>query len=221
MGLNEIFVRRIRASRDELSERDAALAVPAQVGELRTKIEEYNALIRRRIADLVDSIGLIPAGEAPQETLLQNNNILLARGAHGGKTLLAEDTHMAGIGPGAVMDRQVIVRSDAVFDNVTFSQGSGDPLSTSTTTLIVGTSGTVVARNCIFEMHVDNPYFHVVIQAGGKAVFIGCVFRGGAAAPLDVIRHSGAAADVQVAYCHNKTPRPLANPAFVTLTGNI
>ncbi len=207
MGLNEIMVRRLGSQRERL-------------GDEGPRLTEFNALIRRKIGGIVDAIALVAAGIAPDEARESNNNILLGRGTHGGKTFTKPDTHMSGLGPGAVMDRPVVVAADVVFDGVTFSLTSHE--GPATATVRVEDGATMIARGCVFEQRLDAAFAHVSVVSGGQAILLGCVFRGGAAGPQPVVRHGALApALVQVAFCQNKTPRVLGSALAVTMTGNL
>ena len=80
----------------------------------------------------------------------------------------------------------------------------------------------MIFRGCTFERPADSVASMVTVEAGGKAVFIGCVFRGSGVSTLPLVAHGGGAASVQIAFCYNATPNPLL---FVvgnaTGTGNI
>lgn len=185
----------------------------------------FNALVRRRVFEMVESLGIIMPGEPVTEPNKRQNLLLLAPGAHGGNSFRKIDTELHALAPGAVLTKPLTIEEDAVIDGITFSGASGDvPLVT------VGTGTTVfrtVFRGCTFEKPTDDISAHVSITTGAKVILVGCVFRGSGSSATPVVDHPiGLATDVQIAFCSNKTnpggaPNTLGDPADVTLTGNI
>jgi hypothetical protein len=137
----------------------------------------FNTLMRRRVFDVMDSLGIIMPGEPAIEPLKKQNLLLLSPGAHGGITFSAA----AGTGP-----------------------------------LVTVSGGTTVFRGCTFEKPGDDTASQVSVASGPKAILLGCVFRGSGTTASRVVDHPvGAATDVQVAFCYNKTGNTLGNAADI------
>lgn len=181
----------------------------------RSKLGYYNLLVRRRLASAVESLGIIEPGNAMKEVKKKGNLFSLSPGSHGGAAMSMPDTEIHGLGPGAVVNRPVSFTSDAVVDGVTFSTGEG-PAS-----VRVNGTAVVVLRNCTFERPEDDVFSHIAVATGAKAIVLGCVFRGSGTTAVPVVNHGGAAANVQIGFCYNKTGNTLFTGGTATSTGNV
>ena len=180
----------------------------------------FNMLVRRRVNQTVESLGVVLPGNAMTEWKEKNNIFALAPGEHGGKILTKPDTEIHALAPGAIITKPLDINADAVIDGVTLMPPvvSGSLVTVRRQTPLP----TVVFRNCTFEQTADATSAHVTIESGPKVILIGCVFRGSGTTVTPVVDHPvGAATDVQVAFCYNNTGNTLGNAADVTLTGNV
>jgi hypothetical protein len=176
----------------------------------------FNTLVRRRMFEMMDSLGIIMPGESVAEPLKRQNLLLLAPGAHGGNIFKKPDTELHALAPGAVVTRPLFIEDDAVIDGVIFSAAAG------TGPLVTVSGGTTVFRGCTFEKPEDDTASQVSVTSGPKAILLGCIFRGSGTTASRVVDHpAGAATDVQVAFCYNKTGNTLGNAADITMTGNL
>lgn len=177
----------------------------------------FNMLVRRRISQTVESLGVVLPGSPMTEWMEKGNVFALSPGNHGGKILTKTDTEIHAPAPGAVITRPLDITADAVIDGVTVAPSSSEGI-----LVTVRAAAKVVFRGCTFEQPGAETSSHVNVEDGGKAVLIGCVFRGSATSASPVVAHpAGAATDVQVAFCCNKTGNALGLAADVTMTGNI
>jgi len=195
MSLNELIARGIR--------------------QQSNRFREHNEVVRRRVADAVDALGLVLPGESFRERLLKGNALALAPGEHGGSVLDKEDTALQGVAPGAALTRRLVVENDAVIENITVSTDEGDNC------VNVKSPATVVFRGCTFERPLTSATSVVAVDAGAKVVLLGCVFRGSATTAQPVVSHGGPAASVQIAFCYNKTGNTLFAGGTATGTGNV
>lgn len=188
------------------------------------KREFFNLIARRNLGATVNALNVVMPNEDMNEWKIKDNVFALSPGTHGGKTLTKKDSELHGLGPGATMSKPVLIEQDAVIDGLTIAirqqDGTGSMLSDPLIT--VKATAKVMIRNCTFEQRDSSEAAHIHIESGGKAVVIGCVFKGAATSSTPVVNHPvGAATDVQVAYCYNRTGNTLGSAADVTLTGNI
>ena len=202
MSLNEILVRNLRTG------------TGAQAGRL-LKLEEFNVLIRRRVQRIVDALGLTLPGEKLSEFKLQENTVTLA-GEHGGAVFDKPDTTVFGAGPGARMNKRVVIEADAIFDRITVSAPIEDARC-----VLVKSPAVVLFRGCVFERPDDATTPFVEVENGAKVTLLGCVFKGGGTTANPVVLHVGAAADVQIAFSYDRTGNALLfNVGTATGTGN-
>tara|TARA_R110000824_G_scaffold330135_2_gene516927 strand:+ start:1888 stop:2487 length:600 start_codon:yes stop_codon:yes gene_type:complete len=177
----------------------------------------FNMLVRRRISQTVESLGVVLPGNSMTEWMEKNNIFALSPGEHGGKVLTKVDTEIHAPAPGAVITRPLDITADAVIDGVMIAPSSSEGV-----LVTVRAAAKVVFRGCTFEQPGAETSSHITVEDGGKAVLLGCVFRGSATSASPVVAHpAGAATDVQVAFCYNKTGNTLGVGADVTMTGNI
>lgn len=181
----------------------------------RSKLGYYNLLIRRRLANAVESLGIIEPGNVMREVKKSGNLFSLSPGSHGGASMTMPDTEIHGLGPGAVVSRPVSFTEDAVVDGLAFSTGEG------AASVMVNGDAVVVLRGCTFERPGSDTGSHVAVANGAKVILLGCVFRGGGTTASPVVRHGGPAANVQIGFCYNKTGNTLFTAGTATSTGNI
>ena len=178
------------------------------------KVLQFNEQLRSENSAILATLNIQAAPASLEETATRNNAITLTSGNHGGVTLSVADTAIKGMPAGVFMTRKVTFNADAVVDGIHFtsSPSNEDEL------VVVGVASVVVFRNCTFEKFPTTSSTFVTIEAGGKAIFVGCVFRG---TPIsgDVIS-STVAADVQVVGSYNKTGNALGTVTSAAL-GNL
>ena len=174
--------------------------IPQQEGF--TKVGMFNQQVRDDIANVVAAIGI--GGPAPariEEAAPTNNAITLPAGRNFGCHLTVADTTIKALSAGCYMTRKVIIDEDAVFDGIHFatSEDSVDEL--------VNIRGTAVAvfRNCTFEKGASDPVTFFSVVSGAKALFVGCVFKGDPSLAGSLFDHGGAAGNIQIVGCYNKT----------------
>ncbi len=211
MSLVEILQRNTRTGRVL---HDAALLEAES-----TKLEEYNAIVRRKAMEAIEALALVLPGELFTEDRLIRNTKLLAPGSHGGAILTKMHTDLWAAGPGAYITKRVVIEQDAVLDGLVIS--TTDLVSGSDECVTVRAGATVIFRSCTFERPTDSTSSMVVVESTAKATLIGCVFRGSGTTSSHVVAHPvGAATDVQIAFCYNSTVNTLGVAADVTMTGN-
>ena len=200
MSLDELLVRQLNKGKRRRVDR----------------VEGFNKVLRRRISDIVKSLGVAMPGSPFREVRPSGNVALLAPGEYGGNTLSRPDSEIHALSPGTFMRRRLLIESDAVIDGMTLASREGDDC------VSISSPAVVLFRGCTFERPDDVASSFVTIATGAKAVFVGCVFRGGGTTALLVVSHAGAAANVQIAFSYNKTGSPtLFTAGTATATGNI
>jgi hypothetical protein len=211
MSLIEILQRNTRMGREQ---HDADL-----LDAESSKLEEYNAIVRRKAMEAIEALALVLPGELFTEDRLIRNTKLLAPGSHGGAILTKPHTDLWAAGPGAYITKRVVIEQDAVLDGLVIS--TTDLTAGSDECVTVRAGATVVFRGCTFERPTDSTSSMVVVESTAKATLFGCVFRGSGTTSSRVVAHPvGAATDVQIAFCYNSTVNTLGVAADVTMTGN-
>jgi|15BtaG_2_1085339.scaffolds.fasta_scaffold00240_6 hypothetical protein len=200
MSLDELLIRRRHERRG---------------AEAEVKAENYNLIVRRSVSDVVEAIGLTLPGSPLDERLTRNNVALMAPGSWGGKVLEKENSELHAISPGTFMRRRLVVGADAVIDGVSVFTVDG------TDCVNVKAGASVLFRGCTFQRDLDSDTSMVTIDAAAKVVFLGCVFRGSGTTVAPMVQHAGPAANVQIAFCYNKTGNTLFTAGTATGTGNI
>ena len=168
-----------------------------------TPVEAFNHQVRDDLAALVDTIELQIAPASFEEPLSSHNSITLSSGVHGGALLDKPDTHVKAVPAGVKMTRRAIFAVDAQVDGVRFTT----LFDTSGADSMVELKGTavVVFRGCTFDKAPADTPTYITVANGAKAIFTGCVFAGATGAAGDLFSHAGAAANVQLVGCYNKT----------------
>tara|TARA_R110002020_G_scaffold226824_1_gene437285 strand:- start:9355 stop:9945 length:591 start_codon:yes stop_codon:yes gene_type:complete len=164
--------------------------------------EVKNDGLQKEDRDLLYSLSLTQDSSPIEEKRLVNNRVTLSAGFFSGVTTRKTNTVVKAATGASLVDGQITVSADAVFDGVEFTSSSKNP-----GTLVVVKTGTVaVFRNCIFSKDIDTITNGTAISvaAGAKAIVTGCVFRGGNGSDVP-IANSAAAADVQIIGTYNKT----------------
>ena len=192
------------------------------------RLEFFNLVAQRNMGVTLGALNVVLPGSSMSEQNLKGNRFALAPGVHGGKIITRQDTELHGLGPGAIMSMPLTIEQDAVIEGLVISLSSEDRSGTATVPgaaeplVTVKAAARVVIRNCVFHQSANSTSAHVQVDDGGKAVLIGCVFKGTASSTTPVVDHpAGAATDVQVAFCYNRTGNTLGDAADVTMTGNI
>jgi len=174
--------------------------IPQQEGF--TKVEMFNQQVRDDVANVVAAVGIDgPAPARIEEPAPTNNAITLPAGRNFGCRIGVADTTVRALSAGCYMTRKVIIEADAVFDGIHFTS------STDNTDELINIRGTSVAvfRNCTFEKDASDKTTFVSVVAGAKAIFVGCVFKGDPSVAGNLFDHSGAAGNIQIVGCYNKT----------------
>lgn len=178
--------------------------------------EVKNSGLQKDDRDLLYSLGITMDTDPISEHRITNNAITLSAGKYAGATLKRANTQIRGITAFTIMEGLLTIEDDAVLDGIEFASSDKN------FGKLVDVKGSSVAvfRNCTFSKEVDGitDGTAVAVAAGCKAVFVGCVFRGGNVVDVP-ISNSAAAGDVQVVGCYNKTG--VAFGATVTTTGVI
>jgi len=178
------------------------------------KVIQFNEQLRSENSAILATLNLLPPPAPMEESSLTNNAITLTSGNHGGVTLTVEDTSIKGMPAGVFLTRKVTFNADATVDGVHFitSTDSLEELA------VVGPLATVVFRSCTFEKTPTSSSTFVSVAAGGRAIFVGCVFKG--TPPSGDVISNGVAADVQVVASYNKTGNALGTVTSASL-GNL
>jgi hypothetical protein len=168
-----------------------------------TPVEAFNHQVRDELADLIDTIKLLMAPASFEEPMSSHNPITLSSGVHGGALLTKADTHIKAVPAGVKMTRKAIFTVDAQVDGVRLTT----LFDTSGADSLVELNGTavVVFRGCTFDKAPADAATYITVANGAKAIFTGCVFAGTTGAAGDLFSHAGAAANVQLVGCYNKT----------------
>jgi len=176
------------------------------------KVSQFNEQLRSESATILATLNIEVAPASLEESAIRNNAITLTSGNHGGVTLAVDDTAIKGMPAGVFMTKKVSFDADAVVDGIHFtsSPDNSDELA------VIGGSATVVFRACTLEKFPTTGSTFVTVESGGKALFVGCVFRG--SPPSGDVISNAVAANVQLVGCYNKTGNPLGT---VTSTGGL
>ena len=178
------------------------------------KVIQFNDQLRSENSAILATLNISSPPASLEETTLTNNSITLTSGEHGGVTLDVADTQIKGMPAGVFMTRQVTFEADATVDGVHFitsEQNLGE-------LAVVGSSAVVVFRNCTFEKSDTATSTFVTVQTDGKAIFVGCVFKG--SPPSGDVISNGVAGNVQVVASYNKTGNALGTVTSASL-GNL
>lgn len=165
---------------------------------------------RRESASIVDGLASVAvrSGNPVQEPRKANNAVLLLNGAHVGFKLEKDGTRVDGQ-PGSSVGKQSSFSASATVTGVQFVRANAqDALA------VLSATADVTFINCQFVRSTEDAADWVQIAAGGKARFIGCSFIGIAAGGT-VVNNAGAAGNVGIIGCSNKTGRPHANVTVV------
>lgn len=160
--------------------------------------EDVNRQIRHNASRV--SVSAQGAETAVDEIKKKDNHYLLRDGEHGGMSLSKPDTYVSGL-PGSKITGNVVLKEDARFVGVHFT---GDISSTSATS-------TAMFVSCRFEL--SNP---ITFVSGSKAHFVACVFSGSPS--TNVITNPGAAANINLTNCSNKTGVAVGTVTSVAVT---
>ena len=168
-----------------------------------SSIEVFNHQVRDDLSQLVESLNLQEAPADFEEPRGANNAITLSAWEHGGARLGKQDTQITGVPAGVRMTRALVIDADAQVNNVIFTTASTEGVAGE----MVDIRGTSVAvfRGCTFSKASTDEPTYIKVANGAKAIFVGCVFSGNVGASGDLFSHAGAAANVQLVGCYNKT----------------
>jgi hypothetical protein len=156
---------------------------------LSTSEENRNA----ELTNTVNSIGLTTPVDLIEEPKTSQNVITLSSGDFAGVKMKKEFTQLKSLG-GARFTSRAIFNSTTMVEGVTFTNSDE-----SVGILVeVSSAAKVMFRNCHFRLtKPDGAPVWVDIEDGAKVIFVGCVWSGNPAAG-HYVRHTGAAANVQV-----------------------
>jgi hypothetical protein len=178
------------------------------------KLIQFNEQLRSENSAILATLNMAMPPASLEEKALTNNSITLTSGEHGGVTLDVADTQLKGMPAGVFMTRKVTFEADATVDGVHFITSEQNPEELA----VVGGSAVVVFRNCTFEKSSTASSTFVTVQTDGKAIFLGCVFKG--SPPSGDVIINGVAGNVQVVASYNKTGNALGTVTSASL-GNL
>ena len=153
-----------------------------------------------QISDQVAQMGLLLNGSVLPEERLEGNSFNLVQGVYGAFDHTTDHNSVRGLVSGASFSKRCKV------SGVTFDDGASDPEAELVHVSIpTGTEKGVLFINCVFVRSPTSPAEHVLIDSGGKVIFIGCTFRGRSQSSGNVINNAGPAGNVQAIGCFNFT----------------
>lgn len=159
-----------------------------------------------QISDQVAQMGILLNGSVLPEERLEGNSFNLVQGAYGAFDHATDHNSIRGLVSGATFSKRCKVSGHATISGVTFTDEGSDPEAELVHVSIpTGTEKGVLFINCVFVRSPTSPAEHVLIDSGGKVIFIGCAFRGRSQSSGNVINNAGAAANVQAIGCFNFT----------------
>tara|TARA_R110000787_G_scaffold55641_6_gene128386 strand:- start:2311 stop:2919 length:609 start_codon:yes stop_codon:yes gene_type:complete len=179
-------------------------------------VDMANQNTRDALIDSVNSLQLLQSNEAMVESASSRNTFNLTTGEYGGGTLKKRDSNIYGTSGGSTIHTRLTLQNRHIVDNVRFANSvdSRDEL------VQVDSTAIVQFRNCVFERTITaNAPAWVIVDNGGTAVFIGCMFLGLGTGGV-IIDNGGALADVQVVGSYNGTGIAFAGVTWLAL-GNI
>tara|TARA_R100001594_G_scaffold38768_1_gene70178 strand:+ start:12947 stop:13555 length:609 start_codon:yes stop_codon:yes gene_type:complete len=179
-------------------------------------VDMANQNTRDALIGAVNSLDLLQSNEAMVENASSRNTFNLTAGEYGGGTLKKRDSNIYGTSGGSTIHTKLSLKNRHVVDTVRFANSADnrDEL------VVVGDSAVVQFRNCVFDRTITaNAPKWVIVDNGGMAVFIGCMFLGVGTGGI-VIENGGAAANVQVVGSYNGTGIAFAGVTSAAL-GNI
>tara|TARA_R100000353_G_scaffold28972_1_gene24130 strand:+ start:18029 stop:18634 length:606 start_codon:yes stop_codon:yes gene_type:complete len=175
----------------------------------------FNEIVRRKLGNIASALNLVMPGSKFEEPRIANNVSLFAPGEYGGISMTKVMSEAHAISPGTFFRKHADISANVVVDGLTLA--SEDELGCVT----VRAGYTAVFRGCTFERPSESTSHMVLVEAGARAIMLGCVFRGSGVTSLPMVSHTGAAADVQIAFCYNRTGNTLFTPGTATGTGNL
>lgn len=167
-------------------------------------VEQVDSYVREQHRRVLALTVFTSPGEPIKEGLISHNAVALTGGGHGGAHLEREYTELLGSSDAHIV-RQVRCSSSAVITGVRFTamqrisgRNNQDAL------VLLDAAAKVIFQNCRFSKEDQDGGDFVTIAAGGQAVFIGCVFEGGAVA-TNCVNNAGLAGDVFTVGCMRTT----------------
>lgn len=166
-------------------------------------IDVFNHEVRDDISALVGALSIEMAPSTFPEPRSGNNPVSLTKGDHGGARLVRPNTHIRAIPAGVRMTRKLVATKDCEIDGVFFTSMPN----TGVVDELVDIQGVsvVVFRGCVFEKASVDEAVYVAVADGAKAILVGCIFKGNTGVVGDLFSHAGAAGNVQLVGCYNKT----------------
>jgi hypothetical protein len=168
--------------------------IPGKKDVAETRESELQADFSR----LVNGLNITQAGSKIVETKTKDNTIMLSSGGFGGSRLQKEYTLIGGFADSRMERKVVVVATRLTLDGITFVNSP----SSVGTLLSIGPDSVVFFRNCIFNMsQPDGDKIWISMESGARAVFNGCMWRGGDGTGGNLVNNAGAAANVQIVGC--------------------
>lgn len=163
--------------------------------ESRRRADDTNMRTRDALAMAVGALGITPMGKTPVTTP-SRPSMLLGVGNHQGIPI-TDWTTILGV-PGATMGRIEVDAVGVIITGIRFEADQSPVL------VDVTLTASVVFNHCQFIRTANAPAgSHVLVAAGGRAVFNGCCFLG--TGGTNVVSNAGAMADVRVIGSLNET----------------
>ena len=174
---------------------------PGQQSIVESRESDRNSDVTRLINDL----NITPPGSEIKEQKNENNVYLLSSGSFGGATLTKAYGHVGGL-PETVISRKLTIESTRlIIDGVSFENSD----SSTGTLILIRKYSVVLFRDCVFNMtHPDGAKIWIQMESGAKAVFNGCMWRGGDGTGGNLVNNAGAAANVQIVGCMSGPTAP-------------
>ena len=165
--------------------------------------KQQDSNVRDDVRELLSNMEITPPTEVVREIQKKDNVISLTQGTYGGFSIEKEDTIVKSIATLTQVNKHIAITGDCILDGMTFIN---DEPSHSGVMVTVDASSTVLFRGCVFyRTSSDQVSSMVQFSSGGKAVFLGCLFKGTLANTTQVIANPGALVNVQVVGSYNKT----------------
>lgn len=179
------YIREILLGQDQLANQ----AADAKNMELR----DQSALV---ISGLAQSI--VTAQDDVTEPLTSDNKLMLLAGTFSGITLRKPNTTLQGQ-PGTTVIGPMNLYAGSTFTNIDFVGKTNLAC-----VYLTATATPVIFQGCTFTKTQGIGGDYIVMQAGAKAIFIGCKFFGAQTTDF-VVNNAGAATDAGIVGCYNGT----------------
>lgn len=168
-------------------------------------VEDRAAALEADITRLLNDLSITNPGSEIDEPKNEDNVYFLSSGFFGGANITKPYTMIGGL-PDTQITRHVTIKSTrAIIDGVTFRNSD----SSTGRLILIQSSSAVLFRNCVFNMtHPDGAKIWIAMEDGAKAVFNGCMWRGGDGTGGNLVSNAGAAGNVQIVGCMSGPTAP-------------